>query len=29
MILQCAPMDYLPKMIYMMKIVEKEGYDYK
>jgi hypothetical protein len=23
--LQCSPMDYLPHMIYMMKIVEKEG----
>ena len=23
--IQCVPMDYLPKMIYMMKIIEKEG----
>jgi len=23
--IQCVPMDYLPKMIYMMKLIEKEG----
>jgi len=23
--IQCTPMDYLPKMIYMMKLIEKEG----